>query len=109
MYLQDARGAGPPTTLSLTIKAGVPEPTFQGGFGSAALYEDYSVAVNIAGGVGPIDVVRVDGQFPPGLQLYVGDSFFALFGTLTSVGTFSFTMQATVSDSASIARRLRRR
>ncbi|GGR88281.1 putative Ig domain-containing protein [Deinococcus sedimenti] len=61
------------------------------------LQEPYSTTIEVAGGAGPYTVRRIEGTFPPGLNL-TGTT---LSGTPTKAGTYTFTLEVTDSTLSS--------
>ncbi|NTY01540.1 Ig domain-containing protein [Deinococcus sp. JMULE3] len=69
------------------------------GLPAVYLQEPYSAPIEVAGGAGPYTIRKIEGTFPPGLNLTGNGT--TLSGTPTKTGTYTFTLEVTDSTLSS--------
>lgn len=102
VMVTDSAAATATKEFTITIN---PSPSIlTSSFPSGMIGTAYSQTISLAGGTSPITWSVSSGSLPPGLSLNSGTG--VISGTLTAIGSYSFTIKATDSTSASTTKAL---
>lgn len=100
----DSAGTPATATKEFTITINPSPSILTSSFPSGMIGTAYSQTISLAGGTSPITWSVSSGSLPPGLSLNSGTG--VVSGTLTAIGSYSFTIKATDSTGASTTKAL---
>lgn len=104
VMVTDSAGTPATATKEFTITINPSPSILTSSFPSGMIGTAYSQTISLAGGTSPITWSVSSGSLPPGLSLNSGTG--VISGTLTAIGTYSFTIKATDSTGASTTKAL---